>query len=110
MFETDFFKKLQKEFPKVYKEYPRCGFYVNPGWEELLTNLSKELSEHLEKFPQEFVVSQVKSKFMGLRFYTDTYDKDLQEIINRYEQESLLIDEITGNRKAPIETKKAQSL
>lgn len=107
MFETDFFKKLQKEFPKVYKEYPSCGFYVNPGWENLIYNLSKELAEHLEKFPEEFMVSQVKSKFGGLRFYTDTYSKDLQDIINRYEKESWLIDEMTGNRKEPIETKEA---
>jgi len=107
MFETDFFKKLQENFPKVYPKYPACGFYVNPGWEELLANLSKELAEHLEKFPEEFVVSQVKSKFGGLRFYTDTYSKDLQDIISRYEAESLLIDEMTGKRKETLETKKA---
>ena len=98
MYEPDFFKKCQEEFPRVYPIYPRSGFYVPVGWEEMIRNLSKELHEYLEEHPEvEFQCDQVKSKFHSLRFYVTTQDNNIWKIVDKFEEESLKICEVCGN-------------
>jgi hypothetical protein len=98
MYESDFFKKCQEEFPRVYPIYPCAGFYVPVGWEEMIRNLSKELQEYLEAHPEvEFQCDQVKPKFFSLRFYVTTQDNNIWKVIDRYEEESLKICEVCGH-------------
>jgi hypothetical protein len=69
------------------------GISVGDGWLTILDELSQELSEKCPDIQYE----QIKEKFGHLRIYTHPYNKEAQEIINRYEQLSSKICEECGN-------------
>lgn len=74
-----------------------CG----KGWECLYKPLF-EYIENYNKFKAEdehIIVTQVKEKFGGLRFYVNFHTEELMEMINRAENESYLICETCGSRE-----------
>ncbi len=69
----DKFEEYQKRFPNLFKEYPRSGFDLRPGWEGIVRSLCEVLEHHIAYKPEDqrgrFYVAQVKEKFGTLRFY-----------------------------------------
>jgi len=69
----DQFAAFQQKYPKLFKEYPRSGFYLPKGWEKLVHNLCDILERAIDRLPDEVregvQCAQVKEKFGGLRFY-----------------------------------------
>lgn len=71
----------------------KVGFFsVSPGWYPLI----KELIEKLIAVGWDKKVTQVKEKFGGLRFYIQTGNEQIWDIIQEYEEKSLHICEVCG--------------
>lgn len=99
--------KLVKEFPNLYKqtslspqETCMCwGFCCGEGWEKIIYNLSKKITE----LDPNVEAVQVKEKFGGLRFYIgpviqDKADK-VYEAISEAESESFKTCEYCGTKE-----------
>lgn len=75
---SDKFQLFQQKYPNLFKEYPRSGFDLEPGWELLVHNLCFVLEEHIAQLPEETrrdtQCAQVKEKFATLRFYMTQED------------------------------------
>lgn len=74
------------------------GFECGKGWTQLLENLFEELSHC--KLPEDFKISQIKSKFAGLRFYVECGTDEIYEVIRKYEDMSYNVCEICGTSPA----------
>ena len=80
------------------------GFECDDGWQKLISDLCEELDEFLKVHPNpDFRVSQVKSKFGGLRFYVENEGDDykaIYDIIDKYEKKSYHTCEYCGAENA----------
>ena len=93
-------KRLLKDFPKLYRQYnlpmtETCmcwGFDCEDGWFDLIYDLSQKL----EIVNPECEASQVKEKFGGLRFYTDSCNEEGHKLIREYQAKSYTICEVCG--------------
>lgn len=87
------FDELKKEYPKIFDS--DFFFEVKEGWIQLLRKMCQEFS----KLPAHSIkkAAQVKSKFGGLRFYTENYSELMQTIIKKYEVKSFYICEDCGS-------------
>lgn len=67
------FEVFKNKYPNLFKEYPRSGFYLSAGWEDLAHQLCSILERQIVHLPEELRThvhcAQVKEKFGGLRFY-----------------------------------------
>lgn len=97
----DFDVLMVKRYPLIFSDYNKpmsetligFGCEVNRGWYNLLNSLFSELEGiaklQLEGGENNYIkLSQVKEKFGSLRIYTRNYNKQVQDIINRYEKQS----------------------
>jgi len=111
-------KMMVKTFPELYKNPAKrspfqCDGFANPpGWNELIYNLSKEITDYVKerkrlgdrgigewfesdvKFP---TVLQIKSKFGGLRYYIGGGDKQINNFIDTAEEISYKTCENCGS-------------
>lgn len=91
---------IQKKYPNLFKENPRCGFYVGEGWLPLLEHLCPILEYQILSLPpeeqKEYYVSQVKEKFGGLRFYMNKETPYMSGAISLAENMSFSICEMCG--------------
>lgn len=80
------------------------GFECGDGWQKLIADLCEELDNFFNTHPNpEFRVSQVKSKFGGLRFYVENEGENysaINEIIRKYEEKSYHTCEYCGAENA----------
>jgi len=107
-------EKLVAEFPKIFKnrfgdlrETAMCwGFSCADGWYWLIHNLCASLQWDIDhnKQPQ-IVATQVKEKFGGLRFYTETETERQGAMISLASSMSEEICEICGSTKSVEQTK-----
>jgi hypothetical protein len=67
-------------------------FDIGPGWYKLV----KELIEDLIELGWDRSVSQVKEKFGSLRFYIPSGSDEMHDRINKAEDDSYFICEVTG--------------
>ncbi len=85
-------EKLYNDFPELYKQRSlpmsqtcMCwGFECNDTWFDLIYQLSKDLSA-LDVIPE---ATQVKEKFGGLRFYTNSSTYEAEALIDIAEEAS----------------------
>lgn len=95
------FEDFQKDYPNLFREYPRCGFSLPNGWIILVRTLSGVLEYYLERLPEEtrkhIQCAQVKEKFGTLRFYMTAQDDFISGAISMAESMSHYICEICGN-------------
>ena len=70
------------------------GFDCGDGWYALLERLLLDAKAH--EMPEDFQVVQVKSKFGGLRFYTDNAPEHFQARVSEAEAESFRTCEVCG--------------
>ena len=95
------FEDFQKDYPNLFREYPRCGFSLPNGWVTLVRTLSSVLEFHIERLPEEtrkhIYCAQTKQKFGMLRFYMTAQDDFISGAISAAESMSAHICEICGN-------------
>jgi len=98
-------RTLFEAFPELYrgrfldmKENLMCfGFECDDGWFELLYDLSREITEHCAASGDPVPLAvQVKEKFGTLRFYADNTSETVDDIIEKYQEKSGGICEVTG--------------
>jgi hypothetical protein len=118
-------QKLVTTFPELYwqrflpmNQTCLCwGFDCGDGWFDIIWELSEKISPLVKTFnaemqkewdalsdeenkldpePPIFGVVQVKEKFGGLRYYTNYYTKEIQDIIDEYENKSYDVCEVCG--------------
>lgn len=77
------------------------GVECGEGWKELYQPIFDWINNYNKKHEDEppIVVTQVKEKFGGLRFYTNKYTDELEELISNAEFESYNVCEECGSRK-----------
>ena len=95
------FEDFQKDFPNLFREYPRCGFSLPNGWVKLVRSLCGVLEYHIARMPAEtrehIQCAQVKEKFGTLRFYMTAQDDFISGAISVAECMSAHVCEICGN-------------
>lgn len=77
------------------------GFYIecNRGWFDLLDKLCTDIEKILNKdklLKDTFMINQIKDKFGGLRFYTDSVTDEIDKLIVDAEDKSFTVCEICG--------------
>jgi len=85
-------RKIWDAAPKLYN--PIIYFDVGDGWYNLILKLSKKL----EALPEadDLVVTQVKEKFGGLRFYVSAATDTVHNLIDAAEDKSRTLCEVCG--------------
>ena len=85
-----FAKSMEEKYPKMFAQ-PYGGFTVDKGWWPILQALCSNIQHYLnwknresEIVPQ-VVVTQIKEKFGGLRFYYDGGDDRVQGMVSMAE-------------------------
>ena len=85
-----FAKSMEEKYPKMFAQ-PYGGFAVGEGWWPILQALCSNIQHYLnwknresEVVPQ-VVVTQIKEKFGGLRFYYDGGDDRIQGMVSMAE-------------------------
>lgn len=83
-------EQFEREYPQLYKgNY--ISFDLQPGWQEVLHNLSRSIVTLLANQPlvaAKFRVLQVKDKFGSLRFYYTPHDRHIQMVVDAAENAS----------------------
>ena len=86
----EFVKRMEDKYPKMFAQ-PYGGFAVSEGWWPILQALCANIQHYLnwknregEVVPQ-VVVTQIKEKFGGLRFYYDGGDDRVQGMVSMAE-------------------------
>jgi hypothetical protein len=91
-------KKLIEVGPSLYGD--TFWFECGDGWFNILLQASIELEKQIQTYPKDerenIVALQVKEKYGTLRFYVSYYTEDLDEIIQRVEQQSACTCETCG--------------
>jgi hypothetical protein len=89
-----FAKQMEETYPKMFSQ-PYGGFAVGPGWwpiiESLCANIQGRIdwwNKNRETRPiiEQVVVTQVKEKFGGLRFYYDGGDEYIRGMVTMAEE------------------------
>ncbi len=90
----EFAKHMEERFPKMFA-HPYGGFCIDKGWwpiiESLCTNIQRRIdfwNKNRETRPviEQVVVTQIKEKFGGLRFYYDGGDDYIQGMVTMAEE------------------------
>jgi len=86
----EFVSNLEAKYPKMFGE-PYGGVAVGAGWRPVISNLCANIQHYLnwknrtsEQVPQ-VVVTQIKEKFGGLRFYYDGGDEHIAGMVTMAE-------------------------
>ena len=84
-----FEQSMKEKYPKMFSQ-PYGGFAVDKGWWPILQALCSNIQHYLnwinknhENRPivEQVVVTQIKEKFGGLRFYYDGGDEKIQGMV-----------------------------
>lgn len=99
-----FVKEMHEKYPRIFAQ-PYGGFSIGSGWYQIIRSLCHNIQAHIdavdchrknlvlrnpwkhsipEQVPQ-VVVSQIKEKFGGLRFYYDGGDKMVEGMVHMAE-------------------------
>ena len=86
--------KLYEKFNFINEKYLIDGVCCGDGWFGLLYDLCIEIEK--SGVPKDFIVSQIKEKFGGLRFYVSSCSNEVFDLIDKAEQDSYTICERCG--------------
>ena len=98
----DLQKQLLDKYQKLYNQQHFWGFECGDGWYNIIDHLSSAITTYTNQVTEfnvfNVVVSQVKEKFGGLRFYADNTDRVVDGMIWLAEHMSENTCETCGNR------------
>jgi len=84
---------LVKKYPDFFAKQ-NIGFHVGPGWVHIIEDAIKlMIIQELKSYPQ---AVQIKEKFGGLRWYTNSCTAEQQKIIDSAERVCGMICEKCG--------------
>lgn len=96
------FQKRFKWFPKgnpLYRLSDNVPMWIDcdEGWFKLLWKLCEDIDVIIlrEKF-EDFNILQIKEKFGGLRFYTGSTMNEIEDLVDKAEEESYRTCELCG--------------
>lgn len=100
---NEFVKRMEEKFPKMLGgQYG--GFAIGEGWFHIIESLMDNIQHHIdwknresEVVPQ-VVVTQIKEKFGGLRFYYDGGDDEISGMVRMAEAWADHSCETCGNK------------
>lgn len=100
MNEKEIIESLKRDFPKLFCD-PRneTQWYLPVGWEKIVRNLSADLMEIINSYPESAVdisCSTVKEKFGSLRFYISYFGHCEQEISAKIEDKIYTAEQLTS--------------
>ena len=90
----EFVNNLKTNYPKIFAK-PYGGVCVGPGWWPIIESLCANIQQHIDfwnrnhdKHPivEQVVVTQIKEKFGGLRFYYDGGDEYISGMVTIAEE------------------------
>jgi hypothetical protein len=100
--EQEFANRWPKWFVDLYGDpHDTCmsrGFQHRDGWFDLVWRLCEQIEAVVDELEEPFKVEQVKEKFGGLRFYTNSGNKAIFTLIKTAEDESFHICEVCGQQ------------
>ena len=85
-----FEQRMKERFPKMFSQ-PYGGFAVGPGWWPIIESLCGNIQHCLDwknkesEVVAQVVVTQIKEKFGGLRFYYDGGDDTIDGMVRMAE-------------------------
>ena len=76
------------------------GFEIGEGWMSLVIELLDKIQHLVDNNPEYsgLQVIQVKEKYGSLRVYLNYYYKEIEDIIDEYEEKSCYICEVCGEK------------
>ena len=80
----------------IYDQFPFVQCPLECGWHELIYRAMVEISDLYEDNVDKISISQIKEKYGTLRIYVSTSNKELDDIIEKYEHLSKRTCEICG--------------
>ncbi len=86
---------------KCFYSYEAFGIECGKGWYDLLDKLCTKIEKELDKdesLKKDFLVTQIKEKFGGLRFYVGSATDKIFKIIDKYENKSYKVCENCGKK------------
>lgn len=105
----NFVSKMEKSYPEMFSQ-SYGGFAIGKGWWPLVEILCRNIDSHVkwknnlaEKYPDQYkpcpnvVVTQIKEKFGGLRFYYDGGDEYISGLVSMAESIAESTCENCGN-------------
>ena len=93
----EFIDRLHKKYPEMFTQ-PYGGVVVGPGWWPIVETLCELIHDYTEwrKLPP-VVVTQIKEKFGGLRFYHEGGDEHIAGLVAMSEAMTSFICEECGS-------------
>jgi len=85
------------------RAFTMFGFECGEGWYNILEQLFEHIDKYIthkykdQEFP--FIITQIKEKFGGLRFYFDGGDSEIYELVRFTEELSYKTCEYCGSNK-----------
>ena len=89
----EFVEHMESKYPKMFSEQ-YGGFDIGEGWWHIVSSLCAQIQEHIDWWNknrkerpvvEQVIVSQVKEKFGGLRFYYDGVDEKISGMVQMAE-------------------------
>ena len=108
--------KLYKKWPKLLSNFKEDeamndsplswdGISIGDGWYDIVDTLCENIVLYLQKYNKsnndrlDCKVQQIKEKFGGLRFYIDSGDDRIYDLIDKAENTSEIVCELCGTYK-----------
>ena len=99
---NDYSKKytIIKPDPELKNNLMAFGFEIGKGWMPLLIELIDKIQMLVNNNPEyaDVEILQVKEKYGSLRVYLNYYYKEIEELIQEYEEKSCYICEECGGK------------
>ena len=88
--------EIENKIASIFKIAENTIFECNDGWQWLVLNLLREIDDLYEDNINKISILQIKEKYGILRIYASTSNKELDDIIEKYEHLSKHTCEICG--------------
>lgn len=93
---TDFDGMIRMAYPLATKNSTLYITGGSDGWEEIIFEGIGQIEEELEKNPVPFSITDIKSKFGGLRFCFNGGNYEIEQIVDSMETRSRTTCEVCG--------------
>lgn len=85
--------------PTLRNNLMAFGFEIGEGWMSLVIELLDKIQHLVDNNPEysDLQILQIKEKYSQLRVYLNYYYKEIEDLIDEYEEKSAYICEVCGD-------------